>query len=102
MSKNTAPATATFTFKFQGKTYTLTGTPLEVANAKRTVKAAEEKMTALAAKSVRRTRAPKGSKAPSEASIIRAWAREQGMAVGKRGRVHPDVINAYREAHADA
>lgn len=31
--------------------------------------------------------------------VIRLWAALQGMTVGKRGRLHPDVIAAYRAAH---
>lgn len=27
--------------------------------------------------------------------LIRAWAREQGMAVGDRGRLSPDVLAAF-------
>ena len=30
---------------------------------------------------------------------VRAWAREHDIAVGERGRVHPDVIAAYAKAH---
>jgi hypothetical protein len=30
---------------------------------------------------------------------IRAWAREAGVKVGERGRIHPDVIKAYEDAH---
>jgi len=31
---------------------------------------------------------------------VRAWARAQGMAVSDRGRLRPDVVAAWREAHA--
>ena len=30
---------------------------------------------------------------------VRAWAISQGIPVGKRGRVKPDVIARYNEAH---
>ncbi len=32
---------------------------------------------------------------------VRAWARDQGLAVAARGRVHPDIWTAYRAAHID-
>ena len=35
---------------------------------------------------------------PSPAAI-RLWAALEGIPVGKRGRLHPDVIEAYRQAH---
>ena len=31
---------------------------------------------------------------------VRAWARDNGIDVGARGRVHPDVIAKYQEAHS--
>lgn len=40
-------------------------------------------------------RASKSPKVPTEASLIRAWAVEQGMHVGKRGRIHPKIKEAY-------
>lgn len=30
-----------------------------------------------------------------DAKVVRAWAREQGIAVGTRGRLHPDVYAQY-------
>jgi hypothetical protein len=38
---------------------------------------------------------------PERNRAIRAWAAEQGLAVGKVGRVRADVVQAYREAHPD-
>lgn len=32
-------------------------------------------------------------------SQIRAWAQDNGIVVGKRGRLHPDVITAWKKAH---
>lgn len=34
----------------------------------------------------------------SEATIIRAWARENGVPVSERGRVGADVVAAYKAA----
>jgi hypothetical protein len=34
------------------------------------------------------------------ASAVRAWAREQGMAVNDHGRVPADVVRRYEAAHA--
>lgn len=33
-----------------------------------------------------------------EAAQVRAWARQNGYEVAERGRIHRDVIQAYREA----
>ncbi|MBI1350221.1 MAG: Lsr2 family protein [Actinomycetales bacterium] len=38
------------------------------------------------------------SKGPTEAAIIRAWARSVGMPVTERGRVAPDVRKAWEAA----
>lgn len=35
-----------------------------------------------------------------ETSAIRSWARSQGMPVSDRGRLAPEVLTAYQEAHA--
>ena len=35
----------------------------------------------------------------AEAPAIRAWATEHGFQVSERGRLHSDVIEAYRAAH---
>ena len=52
-----------------------------------------------AASGSRRTRgASSGGKAPTEASVIRAWARSVGMPVTDRGRVAPDVRAAWEAA----
>lgn len=47
--------------------------------------------------SARRPRSSTSSNA--ETPAIRAWARTQGISVGSRGRLHPDVIAQYRAAH---
>jgi len=38
----------------------------------------------------------------SEAPAIRTWAAENGYKVSERGRLHSEVIDAYREAHPDS
>lgn len=38
----------------------------------------------------------------SSTSVIRQWARDQGLAVGDRGRLAPEVLEAYRSGQADA
>ena len=37
-----------------------------------------------------------------DAAHIRAWAIQQGIPVGKRGRIKPDVIARYDEANVNA
>ena len=44
--------------------------------------------------------APKAEKALSEAGLIRTWARENGVEVGARGRIAPEVREAYEAAQA--
>lgn len=36
------------------------------------------------------------------AAAVRAWARENGLAVGERGRLSPDLVDAYEAAHRPA
>lgn len=46
----------------------------------------------------RAQRASGAAKAPTEAAVIRAWARAQGMAVTERGRVAPELRLAWQAA----
>lgn len=46
----------------------------------------------------RRSRTTSGAKAPTEAAVIRAWARANGMAVTERGRVAPELKAAWAAA----
>ncbi len=46
----------------------------------------------------RRRSTPKDPDAPA-ASTVRAWAQAQGLAVADRGRLHADVIAAYRKSN---
>lgn len=41
----------------------------------------------------------RGSKAPSKSTLVRAWAREQGIPVNERGAVSKDVAAKYDAAH---
>lgn len=43
-------------------------------------------------------RGTRGGGAPTEAAVIRAWARSVGMPVTERGRVAPDVRAAWEAA----
>ncbi|TFV74373.1 hypothetical protein E4P39_12825 [Blastococcus sp. CT_GayMR19] len=56
-------------------------------------------------RSVESTFSPGGAVPPAparrpRASAVRAWAREQGMAVNDHGRVPVDVVRRYEAAHA--
>ena len=42
---------------------------------------------------------PRSGDAAAERAAIRAWAREQGLAVSDRGRLPAHVLDAYRAAH---
>ena len=39
--------------------------------------------------------------APPTTAAIRAWAQDAGLAVSDRGRLRPEVLEAYRRAHDD-
>ncbi len=38
----------------------------------------------------------------SSAADIRNWAKTVGLAVGDRGRLSPDIVAAYNDAHSAA
>jgi hypothetical protein len=44
----------------------------------------------------RRAAKPRASAGPRE---VRAWAKDQGIAVSDRGRISADVMRQYQEAH---
>ena len=45
-------------------------------------------------------KAAKSAKRSSgDAAKIRAWAKEQGIEVNDRGRIHSDVVARYQESH---
>lgn len=72
----------------------------QVANVRKSVLAATEKIAAVMEKSEKRTRSTE-PKVKTEVQVIRDWARENGVPVGARGRLNPAVIEAYAEAHAE-
>ena len=39
---------------------------------------------------------------PASTSEIRHWARAQGMSVGDRGRLSPEILTAYAESQSSA
>lgn len=43
--------------------------------------------------------APSATTSTVDSRKVRAWAISQGIPVGKRGRIKPDVIARYDEAH---
>jgi hypothetical protein len=38
----------------------------------------------------------------SSTADIRTWAKSAGLAVGDRGRLSPDIVAAYNDAHSTA
>lgn len=46
-------------------------------------------------KKERAQRTPRPNTDGLDMAAIRAWGRAQGMSVGQRGRLHPDLINKY-------
>jgi hypothetical protein len=47
----------------------------------------------------RRATAGRPSASRSDRAAVRAWAREQGIAVSERGRISADVISQYEAVH---
>lgn len=62
---------------------------------------AARKAGARSARSARPGRRPAGRRpaAGTRSAEIRAWAREQGLAVSERGRIPADVVAKYEAAH---
>ncbi len=46
-----------------------------------------------------RTRAAASSRARSDTTAVREWARGQGLKVSDRGRIPSDILAKYEEAH---
>lgn len=44
--------------------------------------------------------APKADAAPTDSAKIREWARKNGFSVGDRGRIRPEITEAYKNAHS--
>lgn len=92
--------TAKFQFTFEGSTYTFEGEPKQVANVRKSVEAAREKMLAAVEKSTKRgVGRPRVEREPSRAQVIRAWAKAQGLTSAERGRLSAEVVSAYDAAH---
>jgi hypothetical protein len=81
------PATETVQFGVDGRHYEL---DLTKDNAKQ--------LRAELKTYVRSARPVAPPKQAQEAARIRAWAKENGYEVSPRGRIHREVIEAYRQA----
>lgn len=88
----------TVTFGYQGVNYEIDLDTLNAGNLKRSL---EKYIAAARVVEVKKTRKATAKKNGSEAGKIRAWAVEQGLTVGARGRLAPEVMDAYRAAHAE-
>jgi hypothetical protein len=84
-----SPAVETVSFGLDGRHYEI---DLSAANAKQLRK----QMKAYINK--KRTVAPPAPR--QEAAAIRQWAKANGYEVAARGRIHRDVVQAYRNASA--
>lgn len=99
---NGGPAHHTREFTYEGKTYRLDLGNLTVGNFDRAMARIAKIMApyveagteVTAQKAVQKT-----AGVVSEAAKVRAWAREQGIEVGTRGRLRPEVFEAYRAAN---
>jgi hypothetical protein len=69
------------------------------ATAKATAKTTAAKATATKARAGRPAKATRrASGGSSDTAAVRAWAREQGIAVPERGRLGRDLIERYQQA----
>lgn len=89
------------TFAHNGKAYEIDLTNLEAGNLARSLAKYIEAGREVKATAKRQGR-PARSGQPSQAGIIRAWAIDNGVQVGQRGRLHPDVVAAYEAAQVSA
>lgn len=87
---------APFTFSVNGIAYEI---DLNEANTAKYLKAFQPLIDA--GREVKaKARVSSGRAVNSQAAIIRAWAVEQGMPVGSRGRIAPEIVSAYAEANS--
>jgi hypothetical protein len=84
------PADETVSFGLDGNRYEI---DLSAAHA-RELRSLLEPWTAHARRAGTR-RPGRGARSASDASLIRAWAREHGYAVNERGRVSAEIRAAY-------
>jgi hypothetical protein len=89
--------------KAAGRAAKATGRGARKATAKATAaKATATKATATKARAGRPAKATRRASAggSSDTAAVRAWAREQGIAVPERGRLGRDLIERYQQATA--
>lgn len=92
--------TTKFQFTFEGSTYTFEGEPKQVANVRRSVEAAREKMLAAVEKSTKRgVGRPRVEREPKRSQVIRNWAVAQGLTTATRGRLSAEVVEAFEAAN---
>lgn len=93
---------ATVKFGLDGKTYTIDLTPFNENNLRQSlakyVAAATEEVPTPA----RRTRRANGTRprTNTDSATIRAWAKANGLAVGTRGRIDSEIVEAFHAAQA--
>lgn len=95
---------STVLFGLDGKNFTIDLTPENEASLRKAlakfVKAATEVVPEpVRAPRTRRTSAPRG-RGNTDTAAIRAWAQANGIAVGTRGRIDSEVVEAYHAAQA--
>ena len=90
-----SPAVETIEFALDGVNYEI---DLSAANAKKLRAAFDPWVSAGRKVAGRRGRRPRTQRPFSDATLIREWAKEQGMEVSDRGRIPLEVRAAYEEA----
>ena len=96
------PAVDTVTFTYNGQTYEfeLCQAHLDEFNATLQAYAAVARRTAGRRPIGGGARSARRDGDPGELAAIRAWARENGMAVSDRGRISAQIRQAFEAAHA--
>jgi hypothetical protein len=94
------PADETVSFGLDGATYEI---DLTVANAQALREALAPYLGHARRTGGRRSSGRRGSASASrssDAAAVRAWAREQGIAVSERGRIPADVVAKFEAANS--
>src|SRR5215218_1658353 len=62
------------------------------------LRGAMKRFVSAARKSGGRGRPPRGSAGDTDTKAVREWARQNGIQVNSRGRIHGDVLEKYKAA----
>lgn len=92
-------ADRTVQFGFDGTHYEIDLSDANVAKLEEALAPFIEKATKVSSARAAGGRARRTASGRSKAAEVRAWAKEQGIAVPDRGRVPNDILEQYEAAH---